>query len=450
MTSDDVTAAAGTSSSSSLCARIVDSVLEYETPKVVHISNKTVGFINRSIQLIVVAYIALYVIWWEKGYQEFDAAVSASTTKLKGISLTNFSDLNISIHGGFDGLRLWDVADYVVPPQENDAFFLTTNIVITPQQKQGKCPEDPTVYQAQCTDDSQCQFGTPFATGNGVKTGKCVQSDQNKTVKTCEIFAWCPVEVDQLPIEGKAMLADSKDFTVLIKNYVEFPKFQVKRNILDKQTKQYLRTCRYNRSDEFDKYCPIISIGTIVREAGVLNYEDIAVYGGVIVINIDWNCNLDLNVENCLPEYSFSRLDNADARIAKGANFRYSSMYENNGTLYRDLFKAYGIRFLMKLTGKAGKFNIVPLLLNVGSGIGLLAIASVICDIMVLYVMKKRHVYKKKKYLYVDGEADNQPGHMDDECPCVRDRMARENSTKHRKSTTTHDDDDDDDRLLVS
>jgi len=51
-------------------------------------------------------------------------------------------------------------------------------------------------------------------------------------------------------------------------------------------------------------------------------------------------------------------------------------MYERNGTVYRDLFKAYGIRFLIKVSGKAGKFAIVPLLLNIGSGIGLLAIVS--------------------------------------------------------------------------
>jgi hypothetical protein len=36
---------------------------------------------------------------------------------LKGIALTNYSQLNISIPGGKGGIRIWDVADYVVPPQ---------------------------------------------------------------------------------------------------------------------------------------------------------------------------------------------------------------------------------------------------------------------------------------------------------------------------------------------
>lgn len=37
--------------------------------------------------------------------------------------------------------RVWDEADYVVPPAENGAFFVTTNVVITPNQTRGLCPE---------------------------------------------------------------------------------------------------------------------------------------------------------------------------------------------------------------------------------------------------------------------------------------------------------------------
>ena len=47
-----------------------------------------------------------------------------------------------------------------------------------------------------------------------------------------------------------------------------------------------------------------------------------------------------------------------------------------NTTEARDLIKAYGIRFVIHVTGEAGKFSVVPLLLNIGSGLGLLAIVS--------------------------------------------------------------------------
>jgi hypothetical protein len=53
---------------------------------------------------------------------------------------------------------------------------------------------------------------------------------------------------------------------------------------------------------------------------------------------------------------------------------RYGRYYSEAGVEKRDLIKAYGIRFIIKVTGRAGKFSIVPLLLNIGSGIGLLAI----------------------------------------------------------------------------
>ena len=36
----------------------------------------------------------------------------------------------------------------------------------------------------------------------GVRTGKCVKSDQNKSINVCEIYAWCPVELDKLPMPG--------------------------------------------------------------------------------------------------------------------------------------------------------------------------------------------------------------------------------------------------------
>jgi len=45
----------------------------------------------------------------KKGYQDTDTSLQSSViTKLKGVAFTNTSEL---------GERLWDVADYVIPPQ---------------------------------------------------------------------------------------------------------------------------------------------------------------------------------------------------------------------------------------------------------------------------------------------------------------------------------------------
>lgn len=40
--------------------------------------------------------------------------------------------------------------------QEKDEFFVMTNMIITPNQTQGTCPEDPKFGDVNCTKDSDC------------------------------------------------------------------------------------------------------------------------------------------------------------------------------------------------------------------------------------------------------------------------------------------------------
>jgi len=37
--------------------KFIQATFEYDTPKIVHIKNKKVGIVNRSVQLIIIAYI---------------------------------------------------------------------------------------------------------------------------------------------------------------------------------------------------------------------------------------------------------------------------------------------------------------------------------------------------------------------------------------------------------
>ena len=65
-------------------------------------------------------------------------------SQVKGYSVSQLDeDFRSKISPSLRALyeRVWDEADYVVPPAENGAFFVTTNIVITPNQTLGNCPE---------------------------------------------------------------------------------------------------------------------------------------------------------------------------------------------------------------------------------------------------------------------------------------------------------------------
>ncbi|KAG1653487.1 P2X purinoceptor 4 [Nymphon striatum] len=390
------------------CSSFCAATFEYDTPKIVHIKSKKVGFLNRLIQLAIIGYIIGYVIIYKKGYQDTSPVQSAVITKVKGVALTDFANEDftpgVTDHSMYN--RIWDVADYVVPPDMNDAFFVTTNLIVTPQDM-GTCNEDANeVPDATCygPENSTCVKDKPFPTGNGVQTGNCTETSPflSKTNYSCEIKAWCPVEIDVEPLgKKKAILAKTADFTVLIKNTVIFTRFDImRRNIAEHVNSTYLRGCSYD--EDKNPRCPIFRLGDMVKNAykgSDQSYSTIAVKGGVIGININWDCNLDRSVDHCNPTYSFSRLDDPDAKIAKGWNFRYAH-YKNYTS--RTLFKAYGIKFVLNVQAKGGKFNVVPLILNISSGLALLGIAIVLCDFVVLYVLKSRTYYQNQKYQMVE------------------------------------------------
>ncbi|XP_008058151.1 P2X purinoceptor 4 isoform X2 [Carlito syrichta] len=291
------------------------------------------------------------------------------------------------------------MADYVIPAQGENSLFVMTNMIITMNQTQGTCPEIPDKTTV-CDSDANCTAGFTGTHSNGVSTGRCVNF--NESVKTCEVAAWCPVE-DDTSVPNPAVLKAAENFTLLVKNNIWYPKFNFsKRNILPNVTTTYLKSCIYDAKT--DPFCPIFRLGKIVEDAGH-SFQDMAVEGGIMGIQVNWACNLDRAASHCLPRYSFRRLDTRDVEhnVSPGYNFRFAKYYEDPaGSEYRTLIKAYGIRFDIIVFGKAGKFNIIPTMINIGSGLALLGVATVLCDVIVLYCMKKRYYYREKKYKYVE------------------------------------------------
>ncbi|XP_034284646.1 P2X purinoceptor 4 [Pantherophis guttatus] len=375
------------------CGALYNFLFEYDTPRIVSIKSRKVGFMNRLVQLAILAYVIGWVFVWEKGYQETDSVVSSVTTKVKGVTMTNTSDL---------GPRVWDVADYVIPSQAENSVFIMTNMIVTLNQTQGLCPELPD-KTTMCKSDADCEKGYVGTHSNGIQTGKCiVYNHTNPPIKTCEVFAWCPVENDE-NLPKPAFLRDAEEFTLLVKNNIWYPKFNfTKRNILPTINYTYLKNCKYNTKT--DPFCPIFRLGDVVEAAGQ-NFQEMAIEGGVMGLQVRWDCNLDNSASHCVPKYSFRRIDNKDSAhsVSPGYNFRFARYYRTSpNNEYRTLIKAYGIRFDIMVFGTAGKFDIIPTMINIGSGLALFGVATVLCDIIVLYFMKKRYYYREKKYKYVE------------------------------------------------
>ncbi|XP_008415454.1 P2X purinoceptor 4b isoform X2 [Poecilia reticulata] len=388
------------SKSTGCCQGFLHYVFDYETPKTLIIPSIRVGFVFRFTQFLVLLYVVGYVCVVQKAYQETDSVISTVTTKVKGFAFTNISDMEP---------RFWDVVDYNIPPQGDGSFFVLTNVVMTPGQTQSRCAELPNPSTT-CEDDCDCVEGYNDPRGNGIRTGLC--ENYSSIVKTCEVLSWCPLEIDtKLP--KRALLAEAENFTVLIKNSITYPKFNFhKRNILSHINSTYLKTCEFNRKTDPD--CPIFRLKHIVSEAGE-DFQDMAVKGGVLGILIDWSCNLDWWGRKCYPKYTFRRLDNKhpDNNVAPGYNFRFAKYYRTaEGEEVRTLIKAYGIRFDVIVFGTAGKFGIVPTIVNLGAALSFLSLVPMVADWFMLTCMKKRDLYSRQKSTYLVEESEVESASM--------------------------------------
>ncbi|XP_035985311.1 P2X purinoceptor 1 isoform X2 [Fundulus heteroclitus] len=369
-----------------ITSALSDFFFEYETPRQVLVRNRRVGVVCRLIQLGVLVYIIGWVFIYEKGYQSTDTAVSSVFTKMKGVGYTNVSGRE----------TVWDVADYVFPSQGDSSFVVMTNYIITEGQKMGKCPELEGKHN--CISHDDCVGGSYKRTGHGQMTGVCVN-----TTKTCEVLAWCPVEDDHT-VPSPPLLMSAENYTLFIKNSITFPLFDVTRsNLVEEVNKDYLSKCLYHPEDA--PLCPIFKLGDIVKLSG-FSFENLAQEGGAIGIVIDWTCNLDFHVKHCKPEYNFHGLygnpTDADASASMGYNFRYAKHYMEDKVPKRTLLKVFGIRFDIIVKSLARKFDIIPTLTAIGSGVGIFGVATVVCDLVLLYLLPKREFYKNMKFKYTD------------------------------------------------
>ncbi|XP_028834111.1 P2X purinoceptor 3b [Denticeps clupeoides] len=353
----------------------------YETTKSVVVKSWTIGIINRVVQLLIITYFIGWVFVHEKAYQVRDTAIESSVmTKVKGFGVYND--------------RIMDVADYVTPTQGASVFCIITKLITTENQIQSSCPESELKFQCKSDDSCKDMIERQKPGGNGLMTGKCVPF--NATLKTCEIKGWCPAEIDSIKMNP---MMEVENFTIFIKNSIRFPLFNfTKGNFLPTITSDYIKKCNFNPVS--DRYCPIFKVGDVLKFAHQ-NFSTLANKGGVIGIKIGWVCDLDKSEDECNPSYSFTRLDAVSEKnsVSPGYNFRYAKYYKmENGTEYRTLLKAYAIRFDVLVNGNAGKFDMIPTLINMVAAFTSVGVGTVLCDIILLNFLKGADQYKAKKF----------------------------------------------------
>eukprot|EP01094_Clydonella_sp_ATCC50884_P025575 TRINITY_DN6771_c0_g1_i4.p1 TRINITY_DN6771_c0_g1~~TRINITY_DN6771_c0_g1_i4.p1 ORF type:complete len:414 (+),score=100.16 TRINITY_DN6771_c0_g1_i4:54-1244(+) len=366
------------------CKDLTVSMLSYSTVKVVQIKDWRLGLIHYSIMGLIFIYVVGYVIFFDSGYQSQSPVVGYTATKVKGSALGDVP--------GEETALVWDSVDMIVPPIENSALFVSTNIFTTKKQSRGTWVD--TSYA--------CDSNNPCTAGNftewGLMLGPCVNGTDGSE-SGCLIQGWGPVEAE-FSATPASVLNEVENWTAFIRCSVYF-------SMYDKRAD--------NIGTELVPNYNLFVIGDMLKDAGT-SFEDAAAEGAIISVSIDWTCSFDPWSRACEPEFTFARLDDPSQKFSKGFNFRYANYYylskivpapapnttAPNDTAtasapapdhvgadftlesieYRDLFKVYGIRFVFQITGAGYRFSVVPLFVNIGSGLGLLVIATVITDVI--------------------------------------------------------------------
>uniref|UniRef100_A0A8B9J018 P2X purinoceptor n=1 Tax=Amazona collaria TaxID=241587 RepID=A0A8B9J018_9PSIT len=329
----------------------------YETPKSVVVRSWVVGATHRAVQLLILAYFIGWVFLHEKAYQVRDTVIESSVvTKVKGI-------------GRYAG-RVLDTADY-----GTSVFVVVTKQILTEQQEQGLCPE------VRGCGGSGGGIGRTHGCSAGLLTGRCVP--YNGTLRTCEIRGWLtgargPRGCHPLPalrLREPPTGATSR------------PR-PSRANLPPPGAGGDLGRCRFH--PQLQPLCPILRLGDVVRLAG----QDFRTLAATVSRAGD-------------PGGGHSE---GDVRHRRHRNARVPHVYATavsphrharyhrcqDGTERRTLTKAFGIRFDVLVYGHAGKFGIVPTLINAVAG-------TVLCDIILLNFLKGAEHYKARKFEEVSG-----------------------------------------------
>ena len=133
-----------------ICDIIKDFLCEYKSVRFIRVRDPKLAATYRVTMALVLVYVIVFTIIMDKGYQTTDEVTGTTSAKLKGSGSVG-NDSNFIINGTvsfnftnqvFELIPL-DAMDLVRPAMEENAFFLTTAMTVTPNQTQEICDGNP-------------------------------------------------------------------------------------------------------------------------------------------------------------------------------------------------------------------------------------------------------------------------------------------------------------------
>eukprot|EP00938_MAST-03A_sp_MAST-3A-sp1_P001413 g1413.t1 len=378
-------------------------LLSYSSIKYVHVDARTsfwpvVTF--RVLQVVILLYVVLFTVVDQKAYNEYDTVVAESFFKMKGAAQAMHTYPN-----GTKASYIVDVNDLLQPPLMENALFITTGMVTNKEVRNTTCADtgglvdnEPYALCANplpawkdvkihnCTEKK----GTYVHFKNdGMYTGNCVlpkgETDESKP-KYCEVRGWC-AEGNTFPHDPDAgnydvVIDGVEDWSLYIRLNAEFPQFEKKMNTAPDGKIVHLKNQWY--------------ISEILEGAGT-NIDEVSERGAIVLMKATFDCDFNTQSEtNCDPTWTYSRLDKTyEGQPLSSIGFNYYQAV-STGDDTRTLNKRYGLKIEIHVDGQGGRFSIVALSIALGSGIGLLSVASLVTDFLLQNVCKSEKYMERK------------------------------------------------------
>uniref|UniRef100_A0A6B2L7S8 Purinergic receptor n=1 Tax=Arcella intermedia TaxID=1963864 RepID=A0A6B2L7S8_9EUKA len=341
--------------------------MSYDTVKIIRIKDKRLGAIHYLFMLAIIGYIIGYQIVWDHRY-----VISAVPNGSVRISLQvpdqRTPSHNLPYCNTYDGN-----SSTVDVDMRNYCTYLDQDFVLLPSN----------------IGDNSMFITTRITESSQTLANNCSLSEYNCTYATTS--------------NQTTYVADIEEFTVLLDHFmftVRPPHQATGRQLtgrivnLNGQDVPLSKGEMVGTKDQFD----ILKLSTILKAAGVNSLDEPGAYrknltkryeGIVVVLFLNYTNLHTYNLANL--QYFFS------AQVIEGAYFKFEQPIYSKNIKDRVIWNRHGIRLVIIPTGNYGAFDFPTALITFASGLGLVAVSTLVVDFLATYLLPQKKIYHQYK-----------------------------------------------------
>lgn len=350
--------------------------LSYTTVRVVRIKDWRLGTVHLLLQGAIVGYLLLYTIVFAQRYRRQAPDVVGSTRlQLRPPAPPYTREPGaLGYCGGALGCRYLDQYDAAAPWLEPGAIFAATRITETSYALNAS---------AACV--NQTLPGCTYAAVPGSAFAYFVADLEMFTLLLDHTLSAASVGVARAAAQMPGKLVDTSGATL---------------NVCDDYSAQGWPCDPNVKVGRVGAGADILPLRSLLRAAGVASLDTVVASlnetrryaGAVLVVTIEysnlWFDTSSWSEHDLTYVYSVRAVDDAEFKAEE-------SVATGPGTrLVRD---RHGLRVLIKQSGTVGTFDFATLLISLTSGLGLLAVTTLVVDLFATRVMRLRSIYNQYK-----------------------------------------------------